>query len=65
MKRYAIVDSNNKVDNIVIWDEASQWSPPEGMSMVKAEDMLCDLGWTYNGESFTAPPEEPTEAAPE
>lgn len=57
MKRYAIVDSNNKVDNIVIWDEASQWSPPEGMKMVKAEDMLCDLGWTYDGEAFVAPPE--------
>jgi hypothetical protein len=65
MKRYAIVDSNNVVNNIIIWDEASQWSPPEGMKMVKAEHVLCDIGWTHDGESFIAPPEAPVEPAPE
>jgi hypothetical protein len=62
MKRYAIVNSNGIVDNIILWDEASQWSPPEGMTMVKLEDVLCDMGWKYENEVFTDPnpPTDPT-----
>jgi hypothetical protein len=61
MKRYAIIDLNGLVDNIILWDEASQWSPPEGMTMVKVEDTLCDIGWKYENEVFTnsTPPLEP------
>jgi hypothetical protein len=55
MKRYAIIDSNGLVDNIILWDEAAQWSPPEGMTMVKVEDILCSIGWKYENEVFTDP----------
>ena len=55
MKRYAIIDSDNLVDNIIIWDEAAQWSPPEGMTMVNVEGVLCDRGWKYENEIFTNP----------
>jgi hypothetical protein len=60
MKRYAIIDSNGLVENIILWDEASEWSPPEGMSMVKVEDVVCNMGWKYENEVFTAP-ETPAE----
>jgi hypothetical protein len=53
MKRYAIVNSNGFVDNIILWDEATQWSPPEGSTMVKVEEILCDIGWKYENEAFT------------
>ena len=61
MKRYAIINSNGLVDNIILWDEASQWSPPEGMTMVKVEEVRCDIGWKYENEVFTdpTPPPEP------
>jgi len=55
MKRYAIIDSNGVVDNIILWDEAAQWSPPEGMTMVKVEDIQCGIGWTYANDVFTDP----------
>ena len=55
MKRYAIIDSNGLVDNIILWDEAAEWSPPENMTMVKAEDIACGIGWKYENEVFTAP----------
>lgn len=61
MKRYAIIDSTGKVDNIILWDEASQWTPPEGMSMVNVEGILCDLGWKYENEVFTNPNDTPAE----
>lgn len=55
MKKYAIVDQNGIVDNMIIWDEVSQWSPPEGMTMVKAEDVLCDIGWKHENGVFVNP----------
>lgn len=55
MKRYAIIDSTGAVDNIILWDEAAQWSPPEGMTMVKVEDVVCSIGWKYENEVFTDP----------
>ena len=60
MKRYAIINSNGLVDNIILWDEATQWSPPEGMTMVKVEDIVCSIGWKYENEVFTDP-NPPTE----
>jgi hypothetical protein len=66
MKRYAIVDSNNTVHNVIVWDEASQWSPPEGMTMVNVEEVRCDIGWKYENEVFidpTPPPEPVTDPA--
>jgi hypothetical protein len=60
MKRYALIDTDGIVKNVIIWDEASQWSPPEGHTMVKVDDVMCDIGWKYENETFTMPPvEEP------
>lgn len=55
MKRYAIVNLDNIVENIIVWDEATQWTPPEGRIMVNVEDVLCDMGWKYENSVFTNP----------
>lgn len=55
MKRYAVVNKDNIVDNIIVWDEASQWAPPEGFFIVKVEDVLCDIGWTHDNGVFSNP----------
>jgi len=55
MKRYAIINSDNVVENVVLWDEVSQWSPPEGRSMIKVEDVVCGIGWVYDNGNFTDP----------
>lgn len=61
MPRYAIIDSNSIVDNVIVWDEASPWQPPEGHSMVKCEGLLCDLGWKYENGEFIPPLEQPAQ----
>jgi hypothetical protein len=55
MKRYAVVNQDNKVENIIIWDEASQWTPPEGRFIVNVEEIFCDIGWVHNQGVFTDP----------
>lgn len=55
MKRYAIVNPQNVVTNIVLWDEAAQWSPPEGHIIVNVEEVFCDIGWIHNEGVFTNP----------
>jgi hypothetical protein len=55
MKRYAVVNQENKVVNIIIWDEVSQWSPPENHIIVNVEETFCDIGWAHNEGVFTDP----------
>lgn len=55
MKRYAIINSDNIVQNIILWDESAQWTPPEGTTMVKVEEILCGIGWKYENETFSDP----------
>lgn len=55
MKRYAIVNAENIVENIVLWDEASAWLPPENTTLIKVEDIVCDLGWKHENGVFTDP----------
>jgi hypothetical protein len=58
MPNYAIVNSDNIVENIIVWDEASAWSPPEGRIIVKAEGIICGIGWKHENGVFTEPPED-------
>lgn len=64
MKKYAVVNSNGIVDNIILWDESSQWQPPEGSIIVKIEENLCDIGWKHNNGEFIKP-DLPEEITPE
>ena len=58
MNRYAVVDPENKVVNIILWDGASQWAPPDGHIAVATEEKFCDIGWTHSNGDFIKP-EEP------
>ena len=51
--RYAIV-SGSMVVNVVLWDGAASWAPPEGCEAVACGDTVGP-GWTYNGSTFSAP----------
>lgn len=66
MPNYAVVDQNNVVANIIVWDEVSAWTPPEGHIMVKADEIPCGIGWTHNNGIFVKPepPTETTEVTP-
>ena len=58
MNKYALINNQNIVENIVLWDGGDSWQPPENMRCVNAENVLCSLGWRYDGAVFTAPDEE-------
>ena len=48
MPKYAIVDSENNVTNICEWDNESEWSPPEGTTLIQCdEEPDAERGGTY------------------
>lgn len=57
MKRYAIVGPDNIVKNIIVWDGASAWTPPEEHIMVDVEEVFCDIGCIHDNGVFSKPPE--------
>lgn len=63
-QRYAVV-RDGVVENVVMWDDESEWDPPEGTVLVKSDDASpADL---YDGKAFTrpAPQAEPEPPAPQ
>lgn len=62
MARFAVIDAEGIVKNVIIWDEVSQWAPPDGHALIKAEEIACGIGWKYENGVFTipAPSVEPT-----
>ena len=65
MNKYALINNQNIVDNIVLWDGSDSWQSPEDMICINVKDIECGIGWTYDGNVFTAPlvvePTEPIE----
>ena len=55
MNKYALINNQNIVDNIVIWDGSDSWQPPQTMICINVENIECGIGWTYDGSVFTAP----------
>jgi hypothetical protein len=55
MNKYALINNQNIVDNIVIWDGSDSWQPPQTMTCINVEGIECSIGWAYDGSVFTAP----------
>lgn len=55
MPKYAVINADNIVENIIVWDEVSQWTPPEGRYIIKVEDVFCSIGWEYKANEFNDP----------
>jgi hypothetical protein len=57
MFRYAVVNADNLVVNVIIWDGESRWSPPSGCFVVRSD--ACDVGQIYDpvAETFSYPAE--------
>ncbi|AMO79706.1 hypothetical protein [Obesumbacterium proteus] len=53
--QYAVIESGIVV-NIVMWDGASDWAPPDGSEEVKIPaGTIAGIGYTYAAGVFTAP----------
>lgn len=60
---HAIIDQNNIVENIIVWDGVTPWSPPEGSKIVKYEGEV-HIGWKWNGTNFADPNPKPLPPVP-
>lgn len=56
MTVYAVVDEG-VVINTVLWDGKTKWQPEKGEAVLAPE--VINIGWLYDGKTFTAPPEPP------
>lgn len=54
MKNYAVINSKNIVENIVVLDDANDWRAGSLVCLIEND---CGIGWKYNDGIFTAPPE--------
>ena len=61
MGRYAlIVTETGAVDNVIVYDGVSPFTPPDGMELREADDS-AEPGGSWNGSEFVrAPTVEPT-----
>jgi len=55
MYKYALINNQNIVDNIILWDGVDSWQPPENMTCINVENIVCSIGWSYDGSVFTKP----------
>jgi hypothetical protein len=56
---YAMIDGDNKVVNIILWDGITPYSPLQGTTLVQSD--IAAIGDTYTDGEFIKPP-EPTQA---
>lgn len=61
--RFAIVNQQNIVENIILWDGLEPWSPcHESDELHLIEDIVCAPGMVLNGDgTFSYPVVEVTE----
>lgn len=53
--RHALV-SNGIVENIIVLDPESDWTPPDGSTAVPVGEQSVLAGYLYDGETFSPPP---------
>ena len=62
MANYAIISAaTGLVENLILWDGADDWVPPDGFVCVPAG--LAGIGWSYVAGQFSAPPVPPVSDA--
>lgn len=65
MTRYAIIDADNVVSNIIVWDGVDPWEAPEGTQVRALTDgESASIGWHFDGKSFSDPNPPPPIVAP-
>jgi len=51
MLRHAIVNKNNEVVNVILWDGINDWSPPQDHIAIHDKTELCNIGDLYDSTS--------------
>lgn len=61
MKNYAVINiETGLVENTVVLDGVSEWTPPDGTIVVQSD--IASIGWSYADGVFSPPPDIPRTA---
>lgn len=53
---YAVISSEtNLVENVIVWDGVSPWTPPAGYYIEPLGDFGAGIGWSYIDGQFAPP----------
>jgi hypothetical protein len=55
MARYAVIDDQNEVVNVIEWDGVSNWMPPAGHVVIPHEQCARGDIWMEEIEDFVRP----------
>ncbi len=65
--RYALLDADGNVTNVILWDGKTEWEPPEGHTTrrlnARGKDARVAPGWRLDGGTW-AEPDRPEPAEP-
>ena len=50
--RYALVDKDGKIVNVVCWDGQTDWQPPEGLTAIRDKAGEAEPEGTFDGVAF-------------
>lgn len=59
MGRYAVLDKDGVVVNVVVWDGVTPWNPPDGHTVQEDVDVVADMKdvWAEKHSKFMKPDE--------
>lgn len=60
MSKYAVVNVNNVVENIIVWDGETPYEPGNNASLLNIEELHIGIGWELIDDEWVAP-ENPAE----
>jgi hypothetical protein len=62
MKKYAMIDSDNKVTNIIVASSVEIFNEINIYNVIEyTDENPAGIGWSYDGTNFIAPDITPTE----
>jgi hypothetical protein len=54
--KYAVISSEtNIVENVIVWDGVTPWTPPTGYYVEPIGDSGAWIGWSYINGQFVPP----------
>jgi len=51
--RYAVINADNKVVNIILWNGLDTWQPPRGCKAIICEGLIVHPGDSYDAMTKT------------
>jgi hypothetical protein len=57
--KYAVINSETKiVENVILWDGVTPWTPPDGYYAEPIGDSGAGIDWSHIDGQFFPPPTE-------